>query len=512
METSLSPLLIGSYRFKQSEPEHCFKQPLYSSFCSGMVPNLETKVKVELVMEASNSKENGGVTKCSGDTIMNCTNNYEDSTFDSEALPNDRTMVVVEIDGMELNITECTNSGDARVNKTEDQDATDCSSSFGDTGSEDENDCNVEVESRFCDGNATSSLYSGYDEIFPKRKKKLTDHWRRFIRPLMWRCKWAELKIKQLQSLAQKYDRELEEYNQRKKLQMDMSKVEHVGSKSLPFSGQSQRKKLMKRKKRKRVEDKVDVASYMSHHNLFSYNGKKRSFAVGGVMDADGSNLVVSTNKTSNQVDESAVIDEWLEVKDEDNSLDKFLRNIEVILPQIHNLKIQIEKVASENAGNYDFADDLASVVAFDAFTSGLYNPTFSLEKEDKILGSLDNPAQNLSKSDMEEEVVMPESAYLVKSMETLNDQGLHEHTEDGTLMHSVEVKEELNTTEEVELQPVEKPPVLIQGPDAPETDGTSLLNVQLILNGDCIATKFNIPKRKRKRRTRKAVVASKWS
>lgn len=91
----------------------------------------------------------------------------------------------------------------------------------------------------------------------------------------MWRCKWAELKIKQLQSLAQKYDRELEEYNQRKKLEMDMSKVEHVGSKSLPFSGQSQRKKLMKRKKRKRVEDKVDVASYMSHHNLFSYNGSK---------------------------------------------------------------------------------------------------------------------------------------------------------------------------------------------------------------------------------------------
>lgn len=137
---------------------------------------------------------------------------------------------------------------------------------------------------------------------------------------------------------------------------------------------------------------------------------------------------MVSTNKTSTQVDESAVIDEWLEDKDEDNSLDKFLRNIEVILPQIHKLKIQIEKVASENAGTYDSTDDLASLVAFDAFTSSLYDPALSLEKEGKILGSLHNPAQNLSKSDMEEEVVMPESAYLVESMETLNDQGLHEH------------------------------------------------------------------------------------
>lgn len=134
-----------------------------------MVPNLETKVKLESVMEVSDSKENGGVTKCSGDTIMNCTSNCEDSTFGSEDLSDGRTMVVDEKEGMELNITECTNSGDARVHETEDQDATDCSSSFGDTGSEDENDCNVEVESRFCDGIATSSLYSGYDEIFPKR-------------------------------------------------------------------------------------------------------------------------------------------------------------------------------------------------------------------------------------------------------------------------------------------------------------------------------------------------------
>ena len=79
--------------------------------------------------------------------------------------------------------------------------------------------------------------------------------------------------MKKLRSQAQKYDRELADYNRRKQLELGNSILEGFGAKSLPFSGQSRRKKFMKRKKRKRVEDTVDIASYMSHHNLFSYYG-----------------------------------------------------------------------------------------------------------------------------------------------------------------------------------------------------------------------------------------------
>ena len=70
-----------------------------------------------------------------------------------------------------------------------------------------------------------------------------------------------------------KYDRELAEHAQRK--QFDFSTFLEGGfdMKSLPFSSCTQRKKVMKRKKRKRVEDMTDIKSYMLQHNLFSYYG-----------------------------------------------------------------------------------------------------------------------------------------------------------------------------------------------------------------------------------------------
>lgn len=39
------------------------------------------------------------------------------------------------------------------------------------------------------------------------------------------------------------------------------------------FPSKIQQKEVMNRKKRKRVEDTTDVASYMLHHNIFSYYG-----------------------------------------------------------------------------------------------------------------------------------------------------------------------------------------------------------------------------------------------
>ncbi|KAG9159205.1 hypothetical protein Leryth_024463, partial [Lithospermum erythrorhizon] len=46
------------------------------------------------------------------------------------------------------------------------------------------------------------------------RKKRLTDHWRTFIQPVMWRCKWVELQIRQLNRMERKYTRELTKYNE----------------------------------------------------------------------------------------------------------------------------------------------------------------------------------------------------------------------------------------------------------------------------------------------------------
>lgn len=83
-----------------------------------------------------------------------------------------------------------------------------------------------------------------------------------------------ELQIKELQSQAMKYDKELAEFSERKEFEFGKFSLEGLDAKSLPFLSQSGRNKVMKRKKRKRVEEVVDVVSYMSQHNLFSYYGR----------------------------------------------------------------------------------------------------------------------------------------------------------------------------------------------------------------------------------------------
>ena len=84
-----------------------------------------------------------------------------------------------------------------------------------------------------------------------------------------------ELQIKELQSQALKYDRELAEYDKRKQLEFERFTLDGFDAKSIPFSSQFQRNEVMKRKNRRRVEEKIDVVSYMSQHNLFSYYGMK---------------------------------------------------------------------------------------------------------------------------------------------------------------------------------------------------------------------------------------------
>src|ERR1044072_4713894 len=106
------------------------------------------------------------------------------------------------------------------------------------------------------------------------RKKKVTTQWRRFISPLMWRCKWIELRLKQLESQALKYEKQLTAYNYTKQLDFAHLRLDGSDIKSIPISGRMHRNKVMKRNKRKRVEEKCDLASYMSKHSLFSYYGR----------------------------------------------------------------------------------------------------------------------------------------------------------------------------------------------------------------------------------------------
>jgi len=90
----------------------------------------------------------------------------------------------------------------------------------------------------------------------------------------MWRSKWIELKIKKLDSQAQKYVKEIAAIDQQKQLDFLKFAVDDFGVKSVPRSEGVQRTKVMWRKNRKRAEE-CDLSSYMSNHCFFSYYGMK---------------------------------------------------------------------------------------------------------------------------------------------------------------------------------------------------------------------------------------------
>lgn len=105
------------------------------------------------------------------------------------------------------------------------------------------------------------------------RKRKLTDHWRSYIRPLMWRLKWTEIRLKQVESQALKYTRKLKECEKEKHRVPDGFNMEESGSKSVPYTSHQYRRKARRRRNRKKVEKSTDIASYTAHHYLFSYLG-----------------------------------------------------------------------------------------------------------------------------------------------------------------------------------------------------------------------------------------------
>ena len=100
----------------------------------------------------------------------------------------------------------------------------------------------------------------------------------------MWRCKWLELQIKEIQSQTLKYDAELEKYDKLKQFEYGGYTAEGFDGKSIPSSSQIQRSKFMKRKKRKRVEDTTDIGSFTSNHKLFSFYGKMSQIVLHGYL------------------------------------------------------------------------------------------------------------------------------------------------------------------------------------------------------------------------------------
>nr|XP_016505376.1 PREDICTED: uncharacterized protein LOC107823259 isoform X2 [Nicotiana tabacum] len=305
-----------------------------------------------------------------------------------------------------VDVTGFARSSDIRLATKEDPDETEYSSSFADTTSGNDNGSgpsDAEVESRFYDDSGLVSSFDGFGSLFPIRKKKLTAHWRDFIRPIMWRCKWAELKIKELQLQAARYNREISALDGKKHRALDQATLEESGSKSLPFIYPRLRKKAMKRRKRKRVEDGTDIAAQMSTHNLFSYFENKK-------LDLDGTPAgddISNAEQKSNGHDEFGNDDDLSILESSNSFLEQILRKIELVHSRVHKLKDQLDTVMTKNAIKFSSSENLMSI---DGQASSIRSPTFSACNGDTIsAGGLYATSQHMVDYDLGD-FVMPDS------------------------------------------------------------------------------------------------------
>ncbi|XAR64588.1 hypothetical protein NMG60_11008324 [Bertholletia excelsa] len=325
--------------------------------------SLHSSLKATFNMERKSS-----MTKSSGKVLTSLSNSM-DSIIEVEG----------ELDGQ---IKAAEGYDVVRAADAEDPDATDYSSSFDGTLSGAEN-CSglsdAEIESGFyCDDELA---FDDFSCMFPARKKKLTSHWRSFIRPLMWRCKWTELKIKEFQSQASKYARELAAYDQRKQLELDHFTIENCGSKSFPKTFQHDGRKAMKRRKRKRVEDTTDITSYMSQHNLFSYHENKRPDPDGTLVVDD---FVGNQEQNTFAQDECGISDECAFFESKDGSeLEDILHKIELVQSRVQKLKSRLVVVIAENSLKFSSSETLSVLVPCDGQTSSAHSPNFSACNED---------------------------------------------------------------------------------------------------------------------------------
>ncbi|XP_058182643.1 uncharacterized protein LOC131300701 isoform X2 [Rhododendron vialii] len=449
---------------------------------------------------------------------------------DTMGISNSLDAIIKVEDPCDEQITAQADASDIKI--AEDPEATDYSSSFDGTVSGTENCAemsDVEVES--CFGGDNGFPFDGFSSVFPMRKKKLTTHWRRFVRPLMWRCKWTELKIKQFQSQASKYSTELAAYDQ-KQLELDHLTSENFASKPLPFTVQSHGNKTMKRRKRKRVEDTTDVTLYMSQHKLFSYNENNTSDPDSTFVAEEFSNPVFAEkNNTSRDEGGTCNDSSFYESKDGNESLEEILHRIETVHSRVHKLKSQLVVVIGENGMKLSSSENLSLLVPCDGQNSSAHSPTFSACNGDTTsLGALNIPNQNLSEYDIGD-FMLPESMFssygegifvpdiiestvsvLSSADVTIHQSQIGDSCEDimDNVIHYQQAELEIKQTTEKHREPEgsgqeessDPSPFPASEPDLPPI--TSTLNEQSRLTS-CLGSEIHFPKSKRKRGERKA-------
>ncbi|KAG9156889.1 hypothetical protein Leryth_015476 [Lithospermum erythrorhizon] len=390
-------------------------------------------------MEAPDNKVQVAVKQVEN-KYQTCVSNYEDHTFELDASLGEHVGKGNTRRTKESDLVNIGHSEQNALVEEKYQDSTESSSSFDDVFG-DENGGVVsddEAVSDFREGDS----FDRHVELFRMRKKRLTSHWRTYIQPLMWRCKWVELKIKNLNMQERNYAKELTKYDQEESLQ-------NLCTREVPFSGGSRRHQILKRKRRKRIEDRVDVKTYMSQHNVFSFYENNKAPADGICFHDEGRNL---ENRKSN--------DEF----ELDEVMGESVRVCLGLKGQVSKLKTRLDKVISVNAGNLSYTGNPSLLVQCNALTSSGPDSASPPNNGDRVAVGSSYIASQLISQHHVGDVVLPESAvsshgevtHLSDKIESTNQPELDGpcHIEDEILIYNETVRDGMNNFDEVNMQP----------------------------------------------------------
>nr|GMD62121.1 Serine/threonine-protein kinase samkB [Ipomoea batatas] len=470
-----------------------------------------------MVVEDSKIWGSGNAVKEPKGNHLKCSNiGNDDFTFIMNTTFAQQNEVVDTSENTEVNVTERVNLDRIRYGLVEAagcQDTTESSSSF-------EESISGVDESDLC-GDVTSAVAFGeVGDLLSMRGKKVTSHWSSFIKPIEWRCKWVELQLWKLKSLAQKYDKELAQYSDKKQFAFKNFGSEDTNSKSIPFPFTQQRNKVLERKRRRRNEDKLDIAQYMSKHNLFSFYENRTSatdgafrnddrFSQVGNPDSRGSRNVgpnvmalkiprvqlcpfalpcfsmVSTEKLKSgnelKIDEELV---QLMHMDGNNSMEQILRKIDGLQSQVSGLKARLGKVMRENPVKFTCADNPGLDVPSNALTKSRNLTALSTGNEDRMIEGSPIASQLLAEYSKDGEMIershIPIATQLLAEyskdsvipckdgVTASTDQslvvGTRVNNEDVFMIYDSRMKERMRSFQEVEIPPEGKVRVIEGG------------------------------------------------
>ncbi|KAK6930471.1 hypothetical protein RJ641_004565 [Dillenia turbinata] len=515
-----------------------------------VLADVDPRLAPESMPKLAADEEDGGFSVDIDDMDSECTSTLKDVSENEATLDVQKDASECDTDA-EVDIEESGDASNIRFEKTEDPDATEYSSSFGDTNSGAETGfSDAEVESQLCNDLCFQPPFDGLSKEFRPRKRKLTKHWRNFIRPLMWRCQWLELKIKQIESQAAKYARELAAYDYNEQ-QLNHYTSEDVGSKSLPFWGHNQRRKAMRRRRRKRVEETIDVATYFSQHEIFSYFENKSFVPDGASSAVDCGNSGLSEQKTKGN--EESNVDDNLTLKDplgDDSFWETMLWKTEIVQARVCRLRSQLEMVTPEDVWSLSQVDNLSLSSTSDGEMNSIHSPILLDGNGDTTTGegllpSVPLVLEHINKNPLMQEdnmpsyqdaITVPDVVESTVGLSSATDVSLHQpilvdsyeqaihslnaQIVDNTLVLDKAAEGEDNVFSAIGNQHLEKsqePPKddkentdCPQGPlPAPDIKGKAVLAPSTLSSH--LASELQFPKNKRKRGERKAGIDA-WS